>query len=308
MLAVLALVIPFFLGAALHLSAVFKIFSVLPLIFVFLRFGRAVGILASISNLAIVWLLLGRTEAAWFFVLGMVFAITVSECVRLKLRPEWVVLSATGMLLLAAVMLLMSYSHRSHKGPIELVVSYVSSEVDEFIRGAERYRESTVVTSRFSSQDLEKMLADPEMTKRNILEAAPSVILISLLYTVVANLLLLLRLNVQNIRDALGLDAEFFKRWKAPDHMVWPTLAAGFCLVIEIPAVSAVALNLFRVLMAVYLLQGLAIMAALFESWKIKGAFRPLGYALAVTFLLPLVVSLGFFDLWFSFRERIGAA
>jgi uncharacterized protein YybS (DUF2232 family) len=102
----------------------------------------------------------------------------------------------------------------------------------------------------------------------------------------------------------LGLDADFFKRWKAPDHMVWPTLAAGFCLVIEIPVLSDVALNIFKILMAIYAFQGLSVTNYLFDVWGVKGFLRPLGYVLAVALLLPLVISLGFFDLWFDFREK----
>jgi hypothetical protein len=56
--------------------------------------------------------------------------------------------------------------------------------------------------------------------------------------------------------------------------------------------------------MAIYALQGLAIVNYLFDVWGLKGFFRPLGYVLTVALLLPLVISLGFFDLWFGFREK----
>lgn len=74
---------------------------------------------------------------------------------------------------------------------------------------------------------------------------------------------------------------------------------------VEMPYVSLPALNLFKILMAVYAIQGLAIMAFLFHSFKVPGFLRPLGYVIAVLVLLPLVISLGFFDLWFLFREKL---
>jgi hypothetical protein len=288
------------LGAALHLSAVFKIFTALPLIYSYLKYGRLAGVLCSITNLAIVALVLGRGDAAWFFVLGVVMAASVSESIKLKLKPEINILLTIGMMLIASVVLLMSYAHKVHQGPVQIIQSYVGSEVDEFVKNAEKYK----ATETVSSQDLDKVLIDPEVTKRNLLDALPSIAVISLLLIVGANFLLMLRMNLRGVRERLALKPDFFKLWKTPDHLVWPMLVAGFCLVIEFPVVSDIALNVFRILLAVYAIQGLAIINFLFDAWGLKGFIRPLGYILAVTFLLPLVISLGFFDLWFCFREK----
>lgn len=299
----LAVIAPFLLGAALHLSALFKVFAGLPIVFVHLRYGRLAGIACAIVNLALVWLVSGRGDAAWFFVFGVVLGTALAESVKLKLKVEWSVLLSVLMMLSASGLLLLSYAHKVKQNPVGLVKSYVGAEVDEFVHNAEKYKS----TAAMSSQDLEKVLVDPEVTKKNILEVLPSVTVISLLLLVVANVLLMVKLDLAQVRKKFGISLGFFKKWKSPDHMVWPTLAAGFCLVIEVPVVSDVALSVFRVLMAVYAIQGIAIISALFDSWGIKGFLRPLGYVLAVTFLLPLVISLGFFDLWFDFREKFRA-
>jgi hypothetical protein len=296
----LASAVPFFLGAALYLSVIFAPFSALPLIYAHLRFGRTAGILCSITNMALVFAASGRMNTAVFFVLAVVLAASVAECAKLKLKLEWNVVFSVAMMLLVSALLLVSYSHRFNINPIQKLDGFVGSVVDQVANNVEKYKAS----SSISSQDLDKFVVDPEMTKRNILYELPSFVTISLLLVAVGNLLLLLRLNLQGVRDALHLEREFFKRWKAPDHLVWPTLAAGFCLVIEVPVLSDVALNVFKVLMAVYALQGLAITNYLFDVWGVKGVFRPLGYLFAVALLLPLVISLGFFDLWFGFREK----
>lgn len=296
----LAVVVPFFLGAALYLSVIFAVFSALPLVFAHLRFGRMGGVLCSITNTALVLVASGRVNAAVFFVLAAVLAAAISECLKLKLRLEWTAVFSVGTMLLVSALLLLSYSHKFNINPIARLDSFVGSAVEQVASNIEKYKASSAV----SSQDLDKFLVDPEMTKRNILFELPSAITISLLMVAVGNILLLLRLNLQGVRDSLRLEADFFKNWKSPDHLVWPTLAAGFCLVIEVPVLSEVALNVFKILMAIYALQGLAITNYLFDVWGMKGFLRPLGYILAVAILLPLVISLGFFDLWFGFREK----
>jgi hypothetical protein len=296
----LTFAVPFFLAAALYLSVLFAALSALPLIYAHLRLGRVVGILCSLSNLALVFALSGRMNAAAFFVLAVVLAATIAECVKLRMKLEWNAIFSVGVMLLVSALLLVSYSRKYHVNPWQKLDTFVGSIVTQVAENVEKYKDSPSI----SSQDLDKFLVDPEMTKRNILFELPSAITISLLLIAVGNILLMLKLNFQGVRSQLGLEADFFKRWKAPDHLVWPTLAAGFCLIVEIPVFSDVALNVFKVLMAIYALQGLAIVNFLFDVWGLKGFFRPLGYVLTVALLLPLVISLGFFDLWFGFREK----
>lgn len=296
----LAVAVPFFLGAALYLSVIFAAFAALPLIYAHLRFGRLAGILCSLSNIGLVFVVSGRIHAAVFFVTAVVLAAAIAECVKLKLRIEWNVVFSVGVMLVVSALLLLSYSHKYNINPVQRLDAFVGEVVSQVANNVEKYKASSAI----STQDLDKFVVDPEMTKRNILTDLPSFITIFLMVMTVSNVLLMLRLNLQNVRETLCVDSDYFKHWKAPDHMVWPTLAAAFCLVIEIPMLSDVALNVFKVLMAVYALQGLAITNYLFDLWGVKGFLRPLGYLLAVVLLTPLVISLGFFDLWFDFREK----
>lgn len=87
--------------------------------------------------------------------------------------------------------------------------------------------------------------------------------------------------------------------------VVWPTIAAGFCLVIEVPWISSFAFDAFQILVGNLCPSGLAILSFLFDAWDIRGFLRPAGYVIAVVVLQPLVISLGFFDLWFGFREKL---
>lgn len=296
----LAWALPYALGAALYLSVVFAMFAAVPLVYIHLRQGRAAGVLCSATNLAIVWLATGQISAAVFFVTGVVLAAGLAEGIRLRLRPDGVV--GVGVLSMAGAMLLLvaTYSAKFQANPVERVQQVIASSVDKVAEDIERYK----AQNRQVSNDLERILVDPQTTKRNIFNELPSVLGIVFLLLSAANFLLMTRLNPMHVREVLGLPKNFFRRWKASDHMIWPTLAAGFCLVVEMPYLSTIALNVFKILMTVYAIQGLAILSAFFESWRLRPSLKPLCYGLAVAVLLPLVISLGFFDLWFDFRNK----
>lgn len=299
-MAPLVFLLPFVLSAALYLSVVFSVISALPIAYVYLRNGRPVGLLASITNIALVWLLMGQFNAMVFFLIAIVLGASLSEAVRLRFSPENAVAWTLGFVLLGMVTFLAAYSLRYQVNPFVKIEALISQVVDKVVLDIESYK----ATNQPTSKELEQILLDPQMTKKNIFRELFSTVSISLLLLVVANLLLFYRLNLSGVRARLGLRKDFFKRWKAPYQLVWPTLFAGFCLVVEVPFLSAVAINFFKFFMAIYALQGMAIISAIFDSWRMSNTLRPLGYVLAIALLLPLVISLGFFDLWFDFRNK----
>jgi hypothetical protein len=105
-----------------------------------------------------------------------------------------------------------------------------------------------------------------------------------------------------------GISLEGLRAWKAPEWLVWPTIAAGFILVFQSGGgpdpLGDIALNLFKFLMAIYAIQGLCVMSSLMQTWNIRAGLRTGIMAFAVLLMLPLVLSLGFFDLWFDFRSK----
>jgi hypothetical protein len=102
----------------------------------------------------------------------------------------------------------------------------------------------------------------------------------------------------------MGLDAAFRKNWKAPEWLLWPTILTGLFLLVDVGRISDISLNLFRLLMAVYAIQGLSILSFFFDQWKLRGVLRTAGFLVSVFLMLPLLLSLGFFDLWFDFRSK----
>jgi len=60
--------------------------------------------------------------------------------------------------------------------------------------------------------------------------------------------------------------------------------------------------------MAIYTIHGLSILSFFFDLWNVRGIFRAIGFLISVFVMMPLLLSLGFFDLWFDFRAKFTKA
>jgi hypothetical protein len=184
-----------------------------------------------------------------------------------------------------------AYAYYKQTHVLQDYIQFSTRVVDEVARAV------TSTSEVVDSSDLEEW-------KENLRVEFPSALIILALVLIWSNLNLLLMMNPKGIRNKLGLDSHFFKKWKAPEFLVWPTIICGFTLVFNLGWVSDFGINLFKVLMTIYAFQGLSILGFVFDLWGIRGFFRILGYFLSVVLMLPLVLGLGFFDLWFDFRSK----
>lgn len=92
--------------------------------------------------------------------------------------------------------------------------------------------------------------------------------------------------------------------WSTPEWLIFPVLAAGFLLLVPVPLVRLVSMNLLVVLALFYFCQGVAVLAAWFQRFRLPLVLRCIGYPLM--FLHPLfllVITLGLIDLWLDFRR-----
>ncbi|MDA3903836.1 MAG: DUF2232 domain-containing protein [Desulfuromusa sp.] len=96
-----------------------------------------------------------------------------------------------------------------------------------------------------------------------------------------------------------------FARWRLPSALIWILIAAGFCLLLPVDAVSLVGRNLLVVLLPLYFFQGMAIV----NSFLQKKSYPPLVKGLIYLLLLilnplPIIITCaGVFDLWIDFRR-----
>jgi hypothetical protein len=283
-------VVPFFLSAFFFLSALFSVFAPLPLLVLRFRSGRLWCALAVVTNAAIVGFTAGRTSLAFYATFVAALALVMGELVAARRSLERVALLTLLAMGLTGALIVSWHSHLHHANPLLELRQELSTTVD--------YLQTAV------SQGGSVSPADAEEWKSNLMLEFPSAIAVFALILVWANLTVLLRVNPAGVREKMGLDASFLRNWKLPEWLVWPTILTGFFLIVNIGQVSVVSLNVFRFLMAIYAIQGLCILSFFFDVWNVRGIFRALSFLAAVFLMMPLLLSLGFFDLWFDFRSK----
>ena len=173
-------------------------------------------------------------------------------------------------------------------------VVYVSQE---YVRAVEQLQEG----------EDEQLTALVEALPQLVFAVFPALVVIGHLLTNLLNYILVRR-YCQRSQPPLALDPDDLTGWRASDYLVWVFLASGAALLVPLDLVRTLGLNVLLVTLAIYLLQGLAIVL----FWGRRLPF-PLGVqclVLAVVFLIagPLCVvgctAAGLFDLWVDFRRQ----
>jgi uncharacterized protein YybS (DUF2232 family) len=187
------------------------------------------------------------------------------------------------------------------QSPIQpLVTRYFDNVVyvsQEYVRAVEQFQEG----------EDEQLTALVEALPQLVFTVLPALIVIGHLFTNLFNYILVRR-YCQRSQPPLTLDPDDLTCWRASDYLVWVFLASGAALLVPLDLVSIIGLNVLLVTLAVYLLQGLAIV--LFWGQRLP---LPLGVQcliIAMVFLItgPLCVivctAAGLFDLWVDFRRQ----
>ncbi len=278
-------VVPYFLSAAFYLSVILAVFSPLPILFLsFSSQEKRLILFAAISNIILVGLVAGPVSIGFYFVYCISLAVALPFClVHFKTLER---ACAATLLVMTTVGLLgvFFYTLVEQVNLFNQVELWVSTVVDQF-SGA--------------------LKGDVKELKQSIIIELPSALMTLAIVMVTLNLVLILRANPDKIREKLEIPENFFQVWRAPEKLIWPTIAAGALLMFTSGWVAHISLNIFKVCLSVYVLQGLSVISFFLVHWKIQGFIKSLVFLGAVFFMMPMVLGLGFFDLWFDFRKKL---
>lgn len=286
-------VVPFFASAFFFLSGIFAIVAPLPLVLVSLRKGRMLGWGALLSNGLLVGLLGGLPSLFIYLLFVGTLGVSIPEFLRLRRSVGFVGACTLGVLALSMAGLVGAVALSKGVSPFVLLQSQVSEAVDYVSKNM------PAGTSGLPTNE-----ADLDEWKSAVVEEFPSALAIFGLILVWANLTLLIRFNPVSMRERFGIDPLVLKTWKTPEALVWPTLALGFLALSNFGSMGVWALNGFKFIMAIYAIQGLSVLSALLDTWGPKGWIRGAIYGVVLFVMLPVVLALGFFDLWFDFRSK----
>lgn len=284
----------FFLSAVLFWSGFFSLLAPLPLLITALSMPPIWWVAALISNSALIYLALGKASFLFYSVFVLAPALMIPLMFRRSFSLNSVVSYTLLGMALVAFAIWSAHSLAHGLSPFTGFRTEVSRLIDYIVK--------TVPEENLKGwfQGL-----SPDEMKEKFLVQFPSSFLIVSLMLIWANVLIVLQANAGGVRDRLGLTPGFFKHWKTPEYLLWPTIVFAGLMIFLNGWIQDVGLNGFKVMMSLYAVQGLAILTCFFDAWNIRGLFRAAAFAVVLLLMLPLLLSLGFFDLWFDFRSKL---
>lgn len=289
---------PFVLSASFYVSVFLAILAPLPMVWLNLALGRRWALIATLTNGAVVWLALGPGGLAGYAVFSLGAAWIMPEAARVlsgrrkgaQSRLFGVLWSGVLSLLVVGLIGFLAWCASDHVSP-----------------AAQLQRAFAWLGEELSKQAPPGQWdpADWADQKEEWLRNLPSSVGLAALLQSWVVLTLMIRLNPGRIRERIGVPVGYLRGWRTPEPFVWPTIAAGFAWVVLPGWASDLGWNILKFCLGVYALQGLAILSCLFDFWRLRGFARGLGFFLVLSVMLPLLLGLGFFDLWFDFRSKL---
>ena len=285
---------PFFLSAVFFLSAIFAVFAPVPLFLLYFRSKLRFFHLANFSNLLIIFFASGAISAVVYFI--FVNILTYGLCYFIFKRgykPDKA--SVLTLLLMIATVSIGTFGFGWSKNVSvwNEVKTSVSKNVEKFIEvsGPEFSRQ-------FGDIPDEKI---PEM----VIQELPAVFFIFSLLMIWANLVMIFRVNPVGIMMCTGADPSYLRTWKTPEWLIWPVIISGALLIFGKDIYMVIGQNGIKIFLIIYGLQGLSILSYVLNRFKVKPLIKTIFYVMIAFFITPLLIAVGFFDLWFDFRAKL---
>jgi uncharacterized protein YybS (DUF2232 family) len=146
-----------------------------------------------------------------------------------------------------------------------------------------------------------RVLGLPQVDLQGLLvQVMPALVLINLAMTAWVNVL-----AAQWLANLWGWDdpGDPLSQWASPEWLVFLLVAAGFSLLIPWAGLRQAGLNLLLIMGFIYFCQGMAVISAVLQRYRLPFVLRGLVYVLAFMNPLMIVVTiLGLTDLWLDYR------
>ena len=268
----------------------------LPVLIYRIKLGRKNGIWVPIISAGIQLIVINAfTADALFSMELLLIGFLLGELIDSKFSIEKTILYTTGAVICSGLFGLFVYSILSGASIFAIVSSYVAKNFELTMllyQNLGMSEENIDLINRFLNE-----------IQPLIVRTIPAIITISTLFVAWINLLIA-RPILKN-RSLTDPDFGALNMWKAPEYLVWGVIGCGAALFLPATAIKIIGLNGLLILMAVYFLQGIAIVSYYFEKKRLPRFIRFFLYALiAVQHLVLLaVIGLGFFDMWINFRK-----
>jgi len=293
-----AVVILVFLLLAMFVPPLWVVAGILvpvPLIFVYLRWGRGVGMVLLGLVFGVLFSLVGHKQAVLFFAEYAVLAAVLSETIQFKLSFDKCILFSTLVsAALSIILLLFIFTDRE---------STLTEFFQEQIEGHFQLSMEALQAMGDKPEELKTMREFASRASGAMAQSYPSLITIGILVTAVVNYCMVRFLWGRIYGPGLFHPARF-SGWVAPEQAIWVFIGSGGLLFAE-GILGTLGLNLFSLVLVVYFLQGLAILIHFLESRNVPVFFWTLIFFVIVLqpLLIGVAVGLGIFDIWIDLRK-----
>jgi len=286
------------LGAvAPPLGLIAGIFIPAPLILIYLRYGKQVGLISIVVIFAGLLMASGAQRAILFVTEYAILAVILGETIRWSFPYEKSILFGTlGSVVLSALLILIIASQQD--------TSLVSLFEEEFRKGAEQYIK-TVEGIEKNPQEIEMLRKVADRITGLFAMSFPALVVVGSLAAATINYLFVRWLWLRYYRIGTYFDGVDLTRLMLPDQWVWMFIVAAGSSLLGGGVTQALGLNITIVMAVLYCLQGLAIVLYWVKTKNIPKFFRFLAFFLIFTqpVLLGLVGGIGLFDIWIDFRK-----
>lgn len=263
-----------------------------PIALLSLRWGSLSAVLAMAGAMLVLAAAGSIGLAAAYLVQYGIGSVLVPHLLKKGWRWDGAVLAGTGLSAGCGALALSVYTARLGQSPLDFADRWARGEVDRALtalKAAELPADTAQQTQKMISAIGDKLVdLYPAMT----------------ILTIAAMLLILVLFLNRHGKALLPAQAPF-RTWKVTENLIWVLIGSGAGVLFLQAPWQRLGWNILVVVLAIYFLQGLAILSYFFNLKRVPPLFRALGYFLVVVSfpLRMLATGVGVFDLWIDFRK-----
>jgi len=297
-LLLIAILLVFLLLVALvpALSVLIGVLIPVPLIFVYIRFGRRPGLALLASIFVVLFTLLGPRQATLFLTEYAVLVGVMAEAIRFKLSfDKCISFSALVSASLSIVLLLFVFTDRE-----VTLLEFFQKQIDTHF--AQSIESLKAVGDK--SEELKVVQDFADKASGSLAQAYPSFIVLGTFLTALINYYAT-RFLWRRIYGYDIFHEDRFSGWVIPDQVIWVLIGSSAVFLFADNALGSIGINLLLMTIVAYFIQGMAITIYFLESRNVPVFFWILMFF--VILLQPLLVGvsvgLGVFDTWMDMRK-----
>lgn len=263
-----------------------------PVAFLAVRLGTAFAFSALLACCLLLGIVGSPALAVAYLVQFGLGSVMVPYLLLRGWKWDAAVLSGAGLSVGCGIIALSAYAVKQGQSSLAFADNWARTEVDKALSALEYAKLPAEV-----AQQTEKMVQD---LGNRLVELYPAMTILT-----IAVMLLVLVVFLRRKADHFLPAQSLFHTWKVAEHLVWILIVSGAAVLFFDGAWNRLALNVLVVVLAIYFLQGLAILKHFFNVKKVPPFLRGLGYFLVVVSfpLRILATGVGIFDLWIDFRR-----